>query len=222
MTAAQMEELEAQVDALVVASVVEPLGGLAAYPSMVMDGGNLRFVLNVAAEEWLHQYLAFKPLGFRYVLDLTGIRRDYDIATMNETVAGMVSKEIGGLIYGEYYAPEEAEPVAAEPDNGFDYYGEMRVTRLAVDEYLARGEVERAEQYMEQRRQYLEDNGYYIRKLNQAYFAFHGAYADRPDSVSPIGAELRQLRDRSDSLADFLETAAAMTSREDLTAALQE
>ena len=140
---------------------------------------------------------------------------------MNETVVGIVSKEIGGGIYDEYYDGEKTAP-AALPVGSFDYYGEMRITRLAVDEYLARGEVAQAEAYMEARRQFMEDNGYYIRKLNQAYFAFHGAYADRPDSVSPIGAELRELRDRSDSLKDFLETAAAMTSRQDLTAALQE
>ena len=70
---------------------------------------------------------------------------------------------------------------------------------------------------MEQKRQYLAKNGYYIRKLNQAYFAFHGTYADKPTSISPIGVEMKELRSRSDSLKDFLETAASMTSREALT-----
>ena len=87
---------------------------------------------------------------------------------------------------------------------------------MAVDEYLAQGEIEQAEEFMEQKRQYLVENGYYIRKLNQAYFAFHGTYADRPTSISPIGVELKRLRSQSDSLKDFLETAASMTSRQDL------
>ena len=88
--------------------------------------------------------------------------------------------------------------------------------------YLARGEIERAEELMEQKRQYLASMGYYIRKLNQAYFAFHGTYADSPTSISPIGLELKKLRGQSASLEDFLNTVAAMSSHKDLTAALNE
>jgi len=87
---------------------------------------------------------------------------------------------------------------------------------LAVDAYLAEGEIEQAEMFMEERRQFLISNGYYIRKLNQAYFAFHGTYADRPASISPIGQELKQLRSQSASLKDFLDTVAVMTSHQDL------
>ncbi|MFC1969540.1 hypothetical protein ACFLVF_03535, partial [Chloroflexota bacterium] len=85
----------------------------------------------------------------------------------------------------------------------------------------ARGEVEAAERCMAERRQYLEDNGYYIRKLNQAYFAFHGRYADRPAFRSPIGVELKELRAKSASLRDFLDTAASISSRQDLKLALE-
>ena len=60
------------------------------------------------------------------------------------------------------------------------------------------------------------ENGYYIRKLNQAYFAFHGAYADSPTSIDPIGIEMRQLREQRDSLKDFLETVSEMTTRQEL------
>lgn len=217
MNQEDMESLEAEVDKLGVSSLVVGLGGMATYPSHVTDRADLRFILNTASEEWVHQYLAFKPLGFRYVLDLVGIRRDYEIATMNETLAGMVSKEIGAIIYEKYYAPGEtgAEPEAAE--SGFDFNKEMREIRRTVDNYLARGEIEPAEEFMEAKRQYLAENGYYIRKLNQAYFAFHGTYADKPTSISPIGVEMKQLRSQSHSLKDFLETAAAMTSRQELT-----
>jgi len=69
---------------------------------------------------------------------------------------------------------------------------------------------------MKQKRQYLATKGYHIRKLNQAYFAFYGTYADRPTSISPIGPELKELRSQSTSLKDFLENVAAMTSRQNL------
>ena len=97
----------------------------------------------------------------------------------------------------------------------------MREIRRKVDEYLARGEIEQAEEFMEQKRQYLASKGYYIRKLNQAYFAFHGTYADRPASISPIGLEIKQLRDKSASLKDFLDTVAAMTNSQDLKSSVE-
>jgi hypothetical protein len=212
-----MGSIEEQVDKLGVSSLVVGLGGLATYPNLVTDRGDLRFVLDAATEEWLHQYLAFKPLGFRYLLDVTGICRNYEIATMNETLAGIVSKEIGAILYDQYYAQNEtgnAQLEETEPQ--FDFNQEMREIRRAVDNYLARGEIEQAEEFMEQKRQYLATKGYYIRKLNQAYFAFHGTYADRPTSISPIGVELKKLRSQSASLKEFLETVAAMTSRQDL------
>ena len=102
------------------------------------------------------------------------------------------------------------------PESEFDFDREMREIREAVDAYLAKREIEQAEEFMEQKRQYLASTGYYIRKLNQAYFAFYGAYADRPAFISPIGLELKQLRSQSASLKDFLNTVAAMTSRQEL------
>ena len=212
-----MESTEEKVDELGVSSLVVELGGLATYPSFVTDRGGLRFTINSATEEWLHQYLVFKPLGFRYLLDLTGISRNYEIAIMNETLAGIVSREISAIIYERHYAQNEtdnAKPEATE--SGFDFNQEMREIRRAVDNYLARGEIEQAEEFMEQKRQFLATKRYHIRKLNQAYFAFHGTYADSPTSISPIGVELKELRSQSTSLKDFLETVAAMTSRQDL------
>lgn len=217
----EMEAIEAEADKLNVSSLVVELGGLATYPSVVSNETDMRLILNTVAEEWLHQYLAFKPLGFRYLLDLSGVARNYEIAVMNETLASMVSKEIGAIVYEKYYAQQENQPEPlAKPD--FDFNRKMREMRRAVDRYLAQGEIGTAERFMEQKRQYLADNGYYIRKLNQAYFAFYGTYADRPTSISPIGVELKELRQRSVSLKEFLETASAMTSRQELKEALGE
>jgi len=212
----EIEDIEAEVDKLGVSSLVVELGGLGAtYPSFVTNDAGLRFTIDTATEEWVHQYLVFKPLGFLYLLDLTGVSRNYEIATINETLASMVSKEIGSMIYQRYYSWYE-EGAYQEPDPESEFNREMREIRRAVDKYLARGEIEQAEAFMEQKRQYLASMGYYIRKLNQAYFAFHGTYADRPTSISPIGFELKELRGRSVSLKDFLNTVAGMTSHQNL------
>ena len=219
----EIEYIEARADALGVSSLVVDLGGFGgAYPSFVTNNGSLRATIDIAVEEWIHQYLAFKPLGFRYVLDILGIARNYDIATMNETVAGIASKEIGAIIYEQYYHDaKENVTEEYEEESGFDFNQEMREIRIAVDAFLARGEVELSEQYMENKRQYLATQGYNIRKLNQAYFAWHGTYADEPTSVSPIGTELRELRSRSASLKDFLDLVIHMTGRQDLKDAIE-
>jgi hypothetical protein len=212
-----MEAIESKVEALGYSALVVPLGGIATYPSYVTNGGDLKFTIITIVHEWLHQYLAFTPLGFRYVLDRAGIRPNYDIATINETVVSIIAGEIGSEVYAEYNPGAAAENnTAPPPATGFDFNKVMRETRLAVDRYLAAGEIDRAEQYMEQQRQYLADNGYYIRKLNQAYFAFYGTYADSPTSVSPIGADLKTLRAASPSLKDFLDTVSQMTSVDEL------
>jgi hypothetical protein len=219
----EMEEIEAEVDKLGVSSLVVELGGLGAtYPTFVTNNASLQFTINTVTEEWLHQYLAFKPLGFLYLLDVTGVSRNYEIATMNETLASMVSKEIGAMVCQKYYPGyEDSAEQEEEADSEFDFNQEMREIRRTVDNYLAQGEITQAEEFMEQKRQYLVSLGYQIRKLNQAYFAFYGTYADSPTSVSPIGVELQELREQSASLKDFLDTVAAMTSREDLMASIK-
>ncbi|MFC2024933.1 hypothetical protein ACFLTG_00765 [Chloroflexota bacterium] len=214
----EIENIEARVDELDVSSLVVELGGLGAtYPTLVADEASLQFTIDTTIEEWLHQYLVFKPLGFLYLLDLTNLSRNYEIATINETVAGMVSKEIGSILYEKYYPEYESGANQSQvTESEFDFNREMREIRKAVDIYLAQGQIEQAEEFMEQKRQYLASKGYYIRKLNQAYFAFHGTYADKPAFISPIGLELKKLRAQSISLKDFLNTAAAMTSRQHL------
>ena len=212
----KIEDIEAKADKLGFSSLVVKLGGLGAtYPAFVTNEASLRFTIDTVTEEWLHQYLVFKPLGFLYLLDLTGVSLNYEIATMNETLASMVSKEIGSIVCEKYYLGyvNDVNQITA-PE--FDFNSEMREIRKAVDKYLAQGEIEQAEEFMEQKRQYLASMGPYIRKLNQAYFAFHGTYADSPTSISPIGLELKELRSQSVALKDFLNKVAGMTSRQDL------
>ena len=135
--------------------------------------------------------------------------------TINETVAGMAGKELGQAVIARYYPDFLPPPPRLHPHllllalsqhrsqpwkpPAFDYRAEMHTTRLAVDSLLAEGKIEEAETYMELRRRVFWENGYHIRKLNQAYFAFHGAYADQPGGAAgaaedPVGEAVRTLR----------------------------
>ncbi len=218
------EAIEEEIDETFgVSSLTVGVGGLSAYPTMVMEAASLNYIVNVAVHEWVHGYLFFRPLGWRY--DASPQMR-----TINETVASIVGDEIGGLVIARFYpelgytvAPpplvekrqeEEAQPPPEPVESEFNR--EMRRIRLTVDEMLAQGKVEEAEAYMEERRRFLVSKGYYIRKLNQAYFAFHGAYATGPTSVVSIGEALQRLRRESASLKEFVDAVAGMTSHEEL------
>jgi hypothetical protein len=102
------------------------------------------------------------------------------------------------------------------PDQSIDFNQVMRELRLDVDRLLAEGKAAEAEALMEDRRRFLADHGYYIRRINQAYFAFHGLYANTPASSSPIGPKVEELRRRSASLGNFIHAAARITSEGDL------
>jgi hypothetical protein len=207
------EKIENSVDGLNVSSLVVPIGGFAGvYPSYVTNNESLQSTLSAVAEEWVHQYLAFKPLGFRYVLDLLGISRNYDVAMINETVAGIVSDEIASILIEKYYPDFQESPTPASQE----FSQEMAAIRQQVDDLLQQGEIEAAEEFMHVKQIYLQEQGYYIRKLNQAYFAWYGTYAYEPGFVSPIGQELIQLKAGSSSLKEFLDSVSAMTSAQDL------
>ncbi len=181
-------------------SLVENIGGLSTFPNIIAVY-DLRTTMDIASHEWLHSHLFFHPLG-------RNIQRDADMYTLNETTANMFGEEMGRLllehITGEKVSPPNPGGAAPCPEDRFCFNKEMRETRLNVDDLLAEGKVDEAEAYMEERRQLFVDNGYSIRKLNQAFFAFHGTYGDSPTSVSPIYGQLQELRESSNSLADFI------------------
>jgi hypothetical protein len=217
-----MGKIEAAIDKLGLSSLVVELGGFGAtYPPIVDMGADTNFIISTIVEEWLHQYLAFRPLGFLYLLDSLGLRQDRNIIVMNETLAGMVSDEISSQIYARYYGAS-AEKKSQERSPGFNFNIEMRQTRGSVDQYLSQGDIEEAERYMESRRQIFLSHGYKIRKLNQAYFAFHGIYGKSPASTSPIRNELQLLRAKSQSLKEFLQQTSSMSSYVDLLKVLKE
>jgi hypothetical protein len=215
--------LEREVEqGLGVSALVEPVGGIGTYPTMVQETTSLEFVLEVVAHEWIHNYLTLRPLGLLY-------DTSPELRTMNETAATLLGREIGGLTAARYF-PELRPPAPPPPPAlpgpvppQFDFRAEMHVTRLEADRLLSLGLVEQAEAYMEERRQVFWDNGYLIRRLNQAYFAFHGAYADEPvgpAGADPVGESVRELWARSASPKEFLETIAWMNDYGDLLAEL--
>ncbi|HTY82314.1 MAG TPA: hypothetical protein VMB24_05985 [Dehalococcoidales bacterium] len=220
MTAEEMAKLEGEIEKLGYSALVDKLGGLATVPAWVSNEGNTKFILESTAHEWVHQYLAFTPLGFRYVMDETGIQQNADVITLNETVADIIGNEIGNAVYQKYYALSTSSSNTTV-SSSFDFNSTMRNIRKTVDKYLAKDEIDAAEKYMNEQRDYLAANGYNIRKLNQAYFAFYGTYADSPTSSSPIGGELNNLRNRSASLKDFLDKVSGMTSMADLEKAVR-
>jgi hypothetical protein len=85
--------------------------------------------------------------------------------------------------------------------------------------------VEEAEAYMGARRELFWEKGYHhIRRINQAYFAFYGAYADTPRGeagADPVGEAVRALWDRFDDPVAFLREVAWVSSFEELRALLE-
>ena len=224
LTIDQQAALEDQVqNGLNVSALVVPIGGVGVYPTMIMCTTDLSWLIDTIAHEWTHNYLELRPLGLLY--DHTP-----ELRTMNETTADISGTEIGAEVIKRYYPelkgaflpdfdlvalPQNHPNPGDMPRPPFDFHTEMHTTRVNADSLMAAGKITEAEAYMEQRRQLFVKNGYTIRKLNQAYFAFYGAYADVPGGAAgedPVGPAVRKLRDQSKSLADFINRIAWMTS----------
>lgn len=200
-------------------ALVVGIGGVGLYPSMIIETGNLDWLIHVVSHEWTHNYLTLRPLGMFY-------GTSPELTTINETIADLSADDIQRMTFELYYPEhlppdpdlqnEENSPTQnneAEPEPAlegiFDFRAEMHLTRLEVDRLLAEGNIDEAESYMESRRIFFWENGYLIRRLNQAYFAFHGSYAAQPGGAAgeegvDLGAELRQLKERTPSYREFM------------------
>jgi hypothetical protein len=251
----EAERIETQVfSATDRSALVVPIGGLAAYPTMIQETGDLTWLLQTIAHEWTHNWMYLRPLGYSYLAD------SQDIRTINETVASLAGDELGLKVMRRYYLdtlkqehPDLVEPKPLEvPDlnpsaqpppvrdpKAFSINNALYETRVKVEDLLdearrlqeagqsieARAKIIEAEKYMEERRQFINSHGYGIRKLNQAFFAFYGAYADQPGGAAgpdPTGPHVVALRAYSPSLRQFLDRVSGILTLEDLQKAVAE
>lgn len=225
LSLAEQEQIEAEITASLNASAyITPIGGLAIYPTMIYETSNLPYLTEIIAHEWAHNWLTLRPLGLNY-------STTNDLRTINETTATIFGREIGQQVLQRFYpelytppapAPAPPQPAAPPPPpdpDRFDFRAEMYTTRVIAEALLAAGKIEAAEAYMEARRAIFVENGYNIRKLNQAYFAFHGAYAPSPGGAAgqdPIGPMVSALRDRHPTLLSFMNDIAWVTTVDQL------
>lgn len=215
-----------------VSSLIVPLGGIALYPAMILETASINYAVEVFAHEWAHHYLFFYPLGLSYFTGGDGFASE--ARTINETTADLFGKVIATKVLERYY-PDHTPPrlpVPVDPDaepnetikqpdpDHFDFGATMNETRIRVDELLAVGKTNEAEAYMERQREIFVANGYTIRKLNQAYFAFFGGYqsGDIPGigGSDPTGANVLTVLYASPTVIDFLLNMRSITSRDDL------
>ncbi len=211
----EQDELERKVESLDdnISAIVARIGGVATYPAQVTPDTSLRGALSVASHEWVHHWLIFHPLGRAWFAG-------GELTSVNETVANIAAEELsdralelltGEVVTREPWQPPKAGEPRPTPEPGvFDFRYEMRETRARLEELLDEGKVEEAEAYLEERRLEFVERGHSIRKLNTAWFAFHGTYADGPASISPIEPQLRTIRADSADLAEFLDRVAVI------------
>ena len=206
-----------------VSSYVTDIGGLGSYPTMVIFSSSLPWLIEVIAHEWTHNYFYTFPTNLAW-----GYSTFPQLRTINETTADVVGKEISREVIIRFYPnwvdqlpglDESGQPAIREPSE-FDLA--MRRIRQHVDDLLAEGKIEAAERYMEKERLKLVQKGYNLRKLNQAYFAFHGSYALSPAAIDPTGRQLKQLRAKSVSLKAFVDRVGWLNSYDDYKAWMKE
>ncbi|MCC6746807.1 MAG: hypothetical protein IT371_04055 [Deltaproteobacteria bacterium] len=200
-----------------VSAYMAQVGGVAVLPTLVgyNNSGSVVPMLVTIAHEWTHVYLGAMPLGRAY-------GKSYDLKSVNETVADLVGAELAELMARRHYPVEwQAYDAPAPTDQAPEFnLGKARSDlRVQVEELLGQGLVKEAEETMEaERRSWLahtdrHGDRYWVRRVNQAYLGFYGAYAST-DGASRIGARLRELRRASSSLFAFLDRVSRIDSIE--------
>lgn len=195
------EDLEREVERLGVSALAAPTGGISTYPVLIPPSSSPAESIRIATHEWVHLALFATPLGRAY-------GSGDEARAINETTADLVAEEVADAVYRE----AGLRPPKRSAADARTLRAALRRIRVGADEMLARGDVAGAELFMERERQDLAAQGYAIRRLNQAYFAFHGNYAEGPAPTTEVPDALRTLRARSASLADFLGRIGQITS----------
>ncbi len=188
--------------------LVETLGGLAVYLSIISNTDYVPYVLNTAAHEWIHHRLFISPLGRRYFSN--GFMKE-----LNESVAQLAGNELGNKALLAISWCSENEVDLIKNDDASVSRMVLQNIRKEAETMLRSGEIREAEDYMEKQRLLLKREGYDICKLNQAYFAFHEMYGDSPASISDTYEHLVNIRAQVGDLKSFIEVVGSIKNEND-------
>ncbi len=235
-------------------ALVVPIGGLADYPAMILETTELLWLLQTTAHEWSHHWLYLRPLGYSYLAEDGGNLRtinetvasvfgdEIGLKVMRRFYRDELQRTFPDLVEPTPLTIPEPEPpqpptTSAQPQQ-FSFSRTLRDTRIKVDKLLAEArelkqqgqadeaeaKIVEAETYMETQRQIINSNGYRIRKINQAYFAFYGAYADQPGAAGsdPIGPQVIALRVYTPTVREFMEHASNILTLDRLVQVVEE
>lgn len=197
-------------------ALVDDLAGLGTYPAIVSDSSSLRDLLRTAAHEWMHNYWILHPLG-RNMWDSTEMR------TINETSANIAGNEIGDIAFQLMGGDLRDSANKYEQPSVLSHWdSKLMETRKEVDKLLSLNEIEKAEKLMKEKTWELRLGGYGVRKINQAYFAFRGQYADSPASTSTLGKDLQDYRSYFPNVGSFIKSISTVSSNEQFIELLQQ
>ncbi len=218
---AEASRVETQTESKGVSALVDQIGGLGAYPSIADQDDSPLGLMQTVAHEWMHEYLVFHPLGARYAAS-------NDMTFINETVAQLAGRELGslasdllGLSLPAPAAPANVQPPQTPAPLRIDFNRTMHDLRLEVDQLLKEGQIDEAERRMNATQRLLSANGYNIRRINQAYFAFYGSYGDNAAASNPLAAKIDALRRENPSLRSFIHKLQDVSQPSDIDGILQ-
>ena len=183
-------------------AIILNIGGIAFYPSLIPKDINNNKIIKNIIHEWLHQYFALYNLG-------QNIYKNNKMLALNETIVSYISEELASNIISK----TQSTNIKSQRINSFN--SEIRFTRSITDNLLSKNKIDMAETFMLAQTNKLNYQGYQIRKINQAYFAFYGSYADSPQSISPIYQQLQDLREKRLNIGELVNEIKNISTYED-------
>jgi len=199
------------------AAEVWEVDGLSSTPISLDEDMLYSEVLLSLGHEAAHKYFERKPLGKKY-------DTSQECSTINETSADIIGDEVRA--YQLSKMPKERADLkkaairemqsekAADED-----WGKIVKT---VEGLLSKGEIEKAETYMEREREKLnKEYGTHIRKINQATLVKYKTYGVDGGDKNGITQHLKDLRSECSDIKDYAETVGQTTSYKEVERALK-
>lgn len=191
LTIKEKEAIENQIEAKFnVSAIILNIGGIAFYPSLIPKDINNNKIIKNIIHEWLHQYFALYNLG-------QNIYKNNKMLALNETIVSYISEELASNIISK----TQSTNIKSKKINSFN--SEIRFTRSITDNLLSKNKIDMAEKFMLSQTNKLNYQGYQIRKINQAYFAFYNSYGTTPQSTNNILPKLKCIRTKNLKLHEF-------------------